>query len=170
MPPPTQSDALFSNFTPRVHRISADNESADTFSFALVLICLVVGDIGYVRKGATVTSSSYALGMRPTIPAEVHERCAGLASLITEMWAGEFRERPSMEDVVTRLEGFASASLDGMQILADDRSVGDGEAAQTSTTLTVQQGVDEDAAITIARLRAQNEQQRIQIEALLKSS
>ena len=39
------------------------NESADTFSFALVLLSLAVRDIDYVAKSANrLTATTYALG------------------------------------------------------------------------------------------------------------
>jgi hypothetical protein len=59
------------------------NESADTFSFALVLLCLAVGDICYVGKLARqVPSLWYAQGCRPVIPALLDSACPDLAKLI----------------------------------------------------------------------------------------
>ena len=89
------------------------NESADTFSFALVLLSLAVGDINYVAKSAKgrVAAATYRLGWRPDIPRVVHEQCADLAALISAMWTDDFRERPSMKEVVDRLEACGSVNL-----------------------------------------------------------
>ena len=79
------------------------NESADTFSFALVLLCLAAGNIGYVRKkGRMISRTAYASGWRPPIPGKLRERCPDLASLISEMWDGDFRKRPALKGVVPR--------------------------------------------------------------------
>ena len=92
------------------------NESADTFSFALVLLCLAAGDIGYVRKrGRMISRASYALHWRPPIPSKLRDGCPDLASLITEMWDGDFRKRPALKDVVPRLEAASTAALDGVE-------------------------------------------------------
>ena len=88
------------------------NESADTFSFALVLLSLAVQDIDYIAKSANrLTATNYALGWRPDIPQMVHEQCADLAALISAMWTDDFRERPSMKEVVDRLEACGSVNL-----------------------------------------------------------
>ena len=78
----------------------------DTFSLALVLLCLAVGDIGYIRKQARTKPSSvrYVLGDRPIIPATLDFACPDLAKLISEMWDGDFRARPALKAVVPRLE------------------------------------------------------------------
>ena len=97
----------------------ADNESADTFSFALVLLCLAVGDIRFVQVHARlvgVSMTTYALGWRPKIPPAICEGCQDLAMLILAMWARDFRERPPLRDVVSRLEATSMASLlDGVR-------------------------------------------------------
>ena len=91
------------------------NESVDTFSFALVLLCLAAGDIGYMRKqGSRIPRAAYAQGWRPPIPSELRFRCPDLASLISEMWDGDFRKRPALRDVVPRLEAASTAALDGV--------------------------------------------------------
>ena len=88
------------------------NESADTFSFALVLLSLAVRDIDYVAKSANrLTAATYAMGWRPVIPRMVHEQCADLSALISAMWTGDFRKRPSMKEVVDRLEACGSVNL-----------------------------------------------------------
>ena len=93
------------------------NESADTFSFALVLLCLAVGDIGFLRKRwKQVSSASYARGWRPPLPSKLRTGCPDLASLISEMWDGDFRKRPALKDVIPRLEATASADLDKVRL------------------------------------------------------
>ena len=87
------------------------NKNVDTFSFALVLLCLGAGDIDFVRKrGRDITSESYARGWRPTIPNSLRQGCPDLARLISEMWDGAFRKRPSLKVVVPRLEACSAFS------------------------------------------------------------
>ena len=92
------------------------NESADTFSFALLLLCLAAGNIGYVKKHtfAGRATTAYTQGWRPPIPSKLRMRCPDLASLISEMWDGDFRKRPALKDVVPRLEAASTAALDGV--------------------------------------------------------
>ena len=91
------------------------NESADTFSFSLVLLCLAAGDIGYMsKKGRMLSRIAYAQGWRPPLPSKLRERCPDLASLIKQMWNGNFRKRPALKDVVPRLEAASTAALDGV--------------------------------------------------------
>ena len=94
----------------------ADNESADTFSFALVLLCLAAGDICLVQRyGKMVSQTTYALGWRPDIPALIRYGCPELARLISEMWELDFRDRPSLKDIVPRIEALSAETtmLDG---------------------------------------------------------
>ena len=91
-------------FTLCAHLPHTDNESVDTFSFALVLLCLAVGDIAFVRnQGNAITSIAYAKGWRPLIPEELAEKSPGLVQLIRSMWDGDFRKRPAMRDVAATL-------------------------------------------------------------------
>ena len=79
--------------------------SQDTFSFALVLLCLAVGDIAYVRKkGGIIARTAYFSGWRPTIRKSLRAACPEMAALIKEMWLEDFRARPAMKDVVVRIE------------------------------------------------------------------
>ena len=96
------------------------NESADTFSFALVLLCLAVGDIRFVwkRRGA-ISQTAYATGWRPSIPKRVRVGCPDVAKLITEMWDGDFNKRPALKEVVRRLEAASVAAL-GCEIDAEE--------------------------------------------------
>ena len=97
------------------------NESADTFSFALVLLCLAAGDIKFVeKKSGRASRFGYAQGWRPPLPSKLRERCPDLASLITEMWDGDFRKRPARTDVVPRLEAASTAALDGAATKQDE--------------------------------------------------
>ena len=81
------------------------NESVDTFSFALVLLCLAVGDIGYIRNqsGRNPNRIKYATGGRPTIPWRLREAAPKLANLIVEMWSADFRRCPAFSAIVPRL-------------------------------------------------------------------
>ena len=68
-----------------------------------------MGDIAYVRKlGRAIASTAYASGFRPTLPNYLRTACPEIAALIKEMWLTDFRERPAMKDVVTRLEACVS--------------------------------------------------------------
>ncbi len=81
----------------------------DTFSFALVLLCLAVGDIAHVRKkGGILARTAYYSGWRPTIRKSLRAACPEMAALIKEMWLADFRARPAMKDVVVRLEACVS--------------------------------------------------------------
>ena len=79
----------------------------DTFSFGLVLLCLAVGDIEFVRlaSSAATGNETYLNGWRPPFRFPSGE----IANLIRAMWSGDFRQRPAMKDVVGRLK--ASVSL-----------------------------------------------------------
>ena len=165
----------------------ADNESADTFSFGLVLLCLAVGNIAYLQtRGRLVTTSSYALGWRPPIPDVVSDGCADLAALIAKMWDGDFRKRPSLKLVVSRLEASAAASLDavgkrraiasgasGVASATGENGAASIVAVHSSEAATAQHVVeeeeaeeeDDESARLIARLRAALADQRAQIEA-----
>ena len=114
---------------PEVMRGERYTESVDTFSFSLVLLCLAVGDIGYVRKHARRNmSTAYALGYRPPIPALLDFSCPDLASLIGEMWLDDFRARPPLNAVVPRLEAASSADLKDFDPACDfDPAVGEAE-------------------------------------------
>ena len=86
--------------------------SQDTFSFALVLLCLAVGDIAYVRKkGGVIARTAYYSGWRPTIRTSLRAACPEIAALIEEMWLADFRARPAMKSVVVRLK--ACTVVDG---------------------------------------------------------
>jgi len=74
------------------------------FSFSLVLLCLAVGDIDYVRKhGRCLGQTTYASGWRPRIPPRLREGNPELALLILAMWDGNFRARPNARTCVARL-------------------------------------------------------------------
>ena len=88
--------------------------SQDTFSFALVLLCLAVGDIAHVRKRrGAISKSAYSTGFRPTLPKTMRRASPEIAALIREMWLTDFRARPAMKDVVVRLEACLSHELGG---------------------------------------------------------
>ena len=111
--------------------------SQDTFSFALVLLCLAVGEIDYVVTHVRNTSVMYAGGARPPIPESLDSR---VAQLVQDMWQGEFRLRPAMSKVVERIEAYTSLQ------------------EKSSIAVTEQAPADalEDPAKIIAELRAEN--------------
>ena len=80
--------------------------SQDTFSFALVLLCLATGDISYVSKqgGGTLAYASYETGWRPKVRKSLRTASPEIVALIEEMWLTDFRARPAMKDVAVRLE------------------------------------------------------------------
>ena len=143
------------------------NESADTFSFALVLLCLAVGDVDYVRKlGKFVSTSTYATGWRPAIPAELDSACPDLAKLISEMWDHDIHKRPPLKAVVPRIEAASSADLDDfvpnigredVQVVAEEEDHAAAIAALRSEIVA--------QAATIATQAAKIEAQAAKIEA-----
>merc|ERR1712045_241354 len=90
------------------------NESADTFSFGLVLLCLATGDIDYIRRKRDkyFSPTSYAGGFRPPIPDELETGIPQLAKLIKSCWADNPRMRPAMRDVVEILSCIEIKPLD----------------------------------------------------------
>ena len=94
---------------PEVTMMQRYNESVDTFSFALILLSLAVGDIAYVVKQYKTTGvNGYVLGRRPLIPPKLQEEACDLCELIKECWNADFCERPKFKDIVPRLEKCAS--------------------------------------------------------------
>ena len=90
------------------------NESADTFSFALVLLSLAVGDIDHICKCAKskrFSSSTYQSGWRPPISSKLKSWRPGLVKLIESMWHADFRQRPAMRDVADALITMAGPPL-----------------------------------------------------------
>ena len=71
----------------------------DTYAYALVLLCLAVGEIDFVqrahRRGIT------PLGWRPTVPQQVGD---SLKAMIEDMWQEDHTRRPTFERVVPRLQ------------------------------------------------------------------
>ena len=85
----------------------------DTFSYALVLLCLAMGDIRYIRNQARQRPGKldYIWGKRPTIPDELQEAAPELIALIKEMWAQNFRKRPPFSAIVPRLQAIATTGV-----------------------------------------------------------
>ena len=86
------------------------NESADTFSFSLVLLCIAVGDMKHLQRsaGKFFSMAAFASGWRPPIPQGISQHSPDLSSLVSSMWQTDFRQRPRMADVVTALEDCTS--------------------------------------------------------------
>ena len=102
----------------------------DTFSFSLVLLCLAVGDIAFVRKrGRAIARTAYATGFRYKVPKSLRKACPEIAALIKEMWLTDFRARPAMKDVVVRLE--ACVSVEG--VVNEESSILDEHSLETTT-------------------------------------
>ena len=74
----------------------------DTFSFALVLLCLAVGEIDYIKvqSAKRPPNTNFSDGWRPPIPISLQSASPKIVSLIESMWANDFRARPAMKDVV----------------------------------------------------------------------
>ena len=108
----------------------------DTFSFSLVLLCLAVGDIAFVRKrGRGIASTAYATGFRYNIPKSLRKACPVIAALIKEMWDGDFRKRPAMKNVVVRIEAcrsFESAAASDNDLNLDEAPPGRPQEAITA--------------------------------------
>ena len=144
----------------------AHTATQDTFSFALVLLCLAAGDIEYVHKKHGGKSTAYCTGWRPDVRKSLRVACPEIAALIKEMWLADFRARPAMRDVVVRLE--ACTVVDGAA-----KSEAHPEEYSTSPQVddqTGNKGLDrqsgDPAVATIAALRAENEAAKAEIEAL----
>jgi len=90
----------------------------DTFSFGLVLLCLAVGDIEFVRlaSSAATGNETYLNGWRPPFRFPSGE----IANLIRAMWSGNFRQRPAMKDVVGRLKASVSLFEDDVATAAEE--------------------------------------------------
>ena len=83
---------------PEILRGDRYNEAVDTYSFALVLLCLYLGSINYVSDWY---SHDVGIRARPPIPSSVSE--TDVAALIQEMWCDDFRKRPRLHTVLARL-------------------------------------------------------------------
>ena len=143
------------------------NESADTFSFALVLLSLAAGDIGYIKKrGRLISRSSYALGWRPPIPSELGESCPDLAKLIAEMWDGDFRKRPTLKAIVPRLEAAFAANFDDIEPTFDEGKAGGGGKVDLAATIAALRAENDAQAEMIVSMAAEAEIQAAKIAAL----
>ena len=122
------------------------------------------------KLGRKISSTSYSAGWRPTIPTKLDFACPDLATLITEMWVGDFRARPSLKDVVARLEATASADLsagDGVQNLTDDQQLNglkdDDISSTNSSSLSTSLTTSKDAKIEAQQETISTLQDRIEI-------
>merc|ERR1712032_333898 len=82
------------------------NESVDTFAYALVLLCLAIGDIHYVLRATKESCSGaqcYVGGWRPSVPDTLRNTMPELVELIEACWHQDFRVRPTMRGVVVSL-------------------------------------------------------------------
>ena len=82
--------------------------SVDTFSFALVLLEIAVGDTHYVHhyfRHDYCNDASYASGWRPPISVDIKDNNPKLAKLICACWASDPSTRPSFISIVEQLEG-----------------------------------------------------------------
>ena len=140
----------------------------DTFSFALVLLCLAVGDILFVRKqGGIIATTAYFSGWRPTLSKTLRAGSPEIAALIEQMWLADFRARPAMRDVVVRLEActVVDRSADKSEAHPEEHSTSSQVDDQTDDTGLDRQSGDP-AVSTIATLRAENEAAKAEIEDL----
>jgi len=110
------------------------NESADTFSFSLVLLCLAVGDIDFIVAQARKDRRriQYTHGKRPVIPYELEVSAPALIQLIEEMWNQKFRKRPSFSDIVPRLA--KCTTLGEFALAAEDQFATPADALLTFLT------------------------------------
>ena len=108
--------------------------------------------------------STYARGWRPAIPAIIQSGCPELAILISEMWELDFRIRPSLRDVVPRIEALSeTAALDHVHqtAAASERSgledaLADSHLSTISELKAKHDLHEANTAATIARLEAEN--------------
>ena len=106
---------------PEVFRGEHYDESADVFSFAIIM-CAVAnnGDLsgffkgaferGGVNSDASVTGmvipNKFAMGWRPTFPPEWNEKLPVLTKLISLCWHAAHAHRPSMSELHLELDEF----------------------------------------------------------------
>ena len=135
----------------------------DAFSFALVLLCLAVGDIAYVRKkGGIIARTAYYSGWRPAIRKSLRAACPEMAALIKEMWLDDFRARPAMKDVVVRIEACVFVGGVAAPDRADvERLEESSEALQTDNVALLRA-----ARAEIEALRAEKKLDRHELKAL----
>ena len=97
----------------------------DTFSFALVLLCVALGDVRFLHKlNKKQTNYAYGEQFRPRIPKMLAQRApVGLICLIKEMWQASLSQRPHMTEVVARLEAFEKFEVN----IADEQLPGNGD-------------------------------------------
>ena len=106
--------------------------------------------------GRWISQATYARGWRPAIPAAIRYGCPELAILISEMWELDFRIRPSLRDVVPRIEALSEITvLDGVHqtSAAPERSGLENSFAASNLELRAKHDL---LAVTIARLEAEN--------------
>ena len=147
----------------------AHTATQDTFSFALVLLCLAVGDIAYVHKqrGASARRTAYDTGWRPTIRKSLRVACPEIAVLIKEMWLADFRARPAMRDVVVRLEACTVVDRAAKsEAHPEEHSTSSQVDDQTDNKGLLDRQSGDPAVATIATLRAENEAGKTEIETL----
>ena len=140
--------------------------SQDTFSFALVLLCLAVGDIAFVRnRGRAIAWNAYASGFRYKLPKPMRKACPEIAALIKEMWVTDFRARPAMKDVTARLEACTFTLTSGA---AGEAGIGDGALSGETTGELTTIGLTAAAVAKfeqrIRELEVKNEQLEVQIK------
>ena len=78
------------------------NKSVDTFSFALLLLEIVVGDALYV-KSHWPGRFAFVKGWRPPFPPALAEEQPELVALIEQCWAQDPSSRPDFNSIEARL-------------------------------------------------------------------
>jgi serine/threonine protein kinase len=78
-------------------------KSADVYAFAMVLWQMLSGELPYKTYTAPlqVVYDVVGLGLRPEIPSDTPE---AVTALLEECWAAEPNDRPTFEEIVSRLE------------------------------------------------------------------
>ena len=79
------------------------NEKCDAFSFAFVLLEVVLSDARYIRKKYP-KQNAQCRGWRPQIPRYLESSQPKLAKLLAECWQLDFYERPNFKEVCKVLE------------------------------------------------------------------
>ena len=101
----------------------SSHHTQDTFSFALLLLCLGLGDMNYLFSLRFTGAIRYYLGGRPVIPAEFDFDNPELVRLIVSMWQPDFRLRPSMKVVLATLTNLAAVEDDKHERFTPDTDV-----------------------------------------------
>ena len=160
----------------------------DTFSFALLLLCLATCNIKHVSDCCCtrrLTTTTYANGWRPEIPVMLDFDHPELVVLIRSMWQTDFRMRPAMMTAVQALANLVPvisndeggvierevSSNRGANLLSDEAIEGARQRHESSPkSFAAFLSHHKEACATEARLVKQNYETLLGVECFLGKS